>query len=180
MELIEARNIEFDTLNLLFNFVNRVFFYFQARTKAMEIKKARNMNGNNSSIPQFPSYLPPHSYYLISFIGLRYLSIPPYFMLPFIQSQLSNISGFLKIHQLNFIEAAIRESSPMISDPDQEIFLLKRYCIWLGEQYSRQKNNLKELAKVLMDWAYILEILRKKKDTFLKKIIGKKRLIILL
>lgn len=136
MELIEARNIDFDILNLLFNFVNRVFLHSQARTKVMEIKKARNMHGNNSFIPQFLSYLPPHSYYLISFIGLGYLSIPPYFMLPFIQSQLSNISRFLKTHQLNFTEAAIRESSPMISDPDQEIFLLKRYCIWLGKQYS--------------------------------------------
>lgn len=83
MKLIEAGNMEFDALNPLLNLVNRVLLNSQAKTKAMGVKKARNINENNSSIPQSPSCLPPHLYYPMPSAGLGYSPMPPYFMPPF-------------------------------------------------------------------------------------------------
>lgn len=74
----------------------------------------------------------------------------------------------------------MRGSSPVISDPDQEISSLEKYHIWLGGRYARQKNDLEEAAEVLIDQAYTLETMRKEKYSFLKEILGKRGLVILL
>ena len=61
------------------------------------------------------------------------------------------------IRQENSTEPAIRGSSPVISDPDQEIFSLEKYCIWLGERYTQQKKDLEEAAEVLARKIFFFE-----------------------
>lgn len=100
--------------------------------------------------------------------------MPPYFVPPFMQPQRSIQSGQSETRQQIVAEISVRGSSPVISDPDQEISPLERYCIWLGGRYTRQKKDLEAAAEVLIDQAYTLETMRKEKDSLLKEIIGKR------
>lgn len=58
--------------------------------------------------------------------------------------------------QENSAKPAMRGSSPVISDPDQEISSLERYYIWLGERYTRpKKKDLEKAAGVNRSRLYV-------------------------